>query len=273
MKWKALKELVYLLKIPYDGTIEFQKQKLTLSDVYGKWTAMQLHLQVCATKKQFVSGLAKHLHDSLKKRNSNIFKNPLMSCALYLDPRYRSAIISNRDKTEEAQQGLLTLWRRIHVDEPVQMEDSAVAEVSNKSDSFSFEFNERDALMAHLNGTSGIGQNTTTDDSHVGVDIEMTINLFQPEPLPLDSSILEYWETMKETDNELYQLAMAIFSVPPTEVQIERDFSSLKYVFGDRRDSLLQSRLEDVLLIHLNQELFHKVNTEELEALLQIHRK
>lgn len=97
-KWRALKELVVLLKIPYDATIEFQSHKLTLSDVYGKWIGMQLHLKACVTKKQFKLGLAKHLLDSLENRNENIFKNPLMLCALYLDPRYHHTIASNDEK-------------------------------------------------------------------------------------------------------------------------------------------------------------------------------
>lgn len=121
--------------------------------------------------------------------------------------------------------------------------------------------------MEHLNRTNEISQNTLMP----AIDIETAIISFQPDPLPLDGSVLEYWESVKDTENELYQLAMAIFSVPPTEVQIERDFSSLKYIFSDRRDNLKQSRLEDILLIHLNKDLFYKVNAEDLEALVQKH--
>lgn len=82
-KWKALKELVVLLKIPFDATIEFQSQNLTLSDVYGEWIGMQLHLKMCTTKSHFKSGFAKHMLDSLINRNQNIFNNPFMACALY----------------------------------------------------------------------------------------------------------------------------------------------------------------------------------------------
>lgn len=56
-KWKLLKELVHILKIPYDVTIASQSKKLTLSDVYGRWLGMQLHFQACIDKKFFKSGL------------------------------------------------------------------------------------------------------------------------------------------------------------------------------------------------------------------------
>lgn len=78
---------------------------------------------------------------------------------------------------------------------------------------------------------------------------------------------MRYWESVKETHFELYDLAMIIFSVPPTEVQIERDFSSLKHIFTDRRYNLTQKRLESILLIHLNKDLFYKVNKRQIDML------
>lgn len=75
---------------------------------------MQLHLEKYIPKPQFKSGLAKHLLDAPKSRNENIFKNPFMVCALYLDPRYRNAIILNREKKDEAQTTLTKVWHRIN---------------------------------------------------------------------------------------------------------------------------------------------------------------
>lgn len=66
-----------------------------------------------------------------------------MNCALYLDPRYRTALSNDRDKVEEAHKNLLKLWRRIRVNEAVQIEETDANESSNLSDSFSFEFNEK----------------------------------------------------------------------------------------------------------------------------------
>lgn len=243
-KWKAHKELVVVLKIPYDATIEFQNQKLTLSDVYGKWIGMQLHLQVCMTKKQFKSGLPRHLFDCFENRKEIIFKNPYMLGALYLDPRYRAAITSSYEKTEEAKKTLLKVWRRINVLKSTHNQ-SILTEKSNiSSDSFDIEFDEQKAVLQHLNPRDANEQVGSADD------IETIKDLFQPNPIALNSSVLEYWESVKNTEVKLFELAMVVFSIPPTEAQIESDFSSLKFIFTERRCTLAQSRLESILLIH-----------------------
>lgn len=259
-KWKALKELVVVLKIPYDATIEFQNQKLTLTDVYGKWIGMQLHLKLCMTKKQFKSELPRHLYDCFEKRKEIIFKNSYMLGALYLDPRYRAAITSNYQQSEEARKILCKVWRRIHLLKSTH--DQSIMEKSViSSDSFDIEFDEQKAVLQHLNQGAADEEVKSTDD------IETIIDLFQPNPIPINSSVLEYWDSVKNTESQLFELAMVIFSVPPTEVQIERDFSSLKFIFTERRCRLTQSRLESILLIHLNKDLFYEVNKEQLNEI------
>lgn len=83
-------------------------------------------------------------------------------------------------------------------------------------------------------------------------------------------SVHEYWESVKEEHKKLYKLAMVIFSIPPTEVQIERDFSSLDVVFTNRRGNLSSSRLEDIFLIHLNKDLFYNVNNDDINELNEV---
>lgn len=67
-------------------------------------------------------------------------------------------------------------------------------------------------------------------------------------------------------NEQLHKLAMVVFGVPPTEVQIERDFSLLNFVFSNRRCMLQQERLEDIMVIHLNPDLFYEVKEEQLIA-------
>lgn len=72
---------------------------------------------------------------------------------------------------------------------------------------------------------------------------------------------------MKEEHSELYRIAMVVYSVPPTEVQIERDFSNLDCVFTKRRGNLCQSRLKEIFLIHLNTDLFRIAMEQEVTEL------
>lgn len=62
---------------------------------------------------------------------------------------------------------------------------------------------------------------------------------------------------------------MTLFSIAPTEVKIERDFSCLKRILTDQRYNLSQEQLEAILLIHLNKEVFYKVRDEQLANLRQ----
>lgn len=266
-KWSTLKEAVYLLRIPFNATIEFQSQRLTLSDVYNRWTIMQLHLNECTLKKAYKSGLAKNLLAELKAKNKIIFQNPLMACALYLDPRFQLVITQDSDKTEIAKQNLIRIGRKInYLRSQVSIADTSN---SNKStDSLSFEFDEQSAMSEHL--YQGLSQqNAATTQNIHQLDIEMIVDTFQPEPMPPSTSVLQYWESIKNENHELYGIAMVVFSVPPTEVQIERDFSSLGFVFSDRRTRLNQDRLEDIMLIFLNKELYEIVSQNDLKTALE----
>lgn len=159
---------------------------------------------------------------------------------------------------------MLKIYRRIHANESTPQNDST--DKTDVSSDFSFEFDENQAVAQHLGRTSA---ETTHNETNAGAfDIETIIDLFQPESFPQKSlNILHYWESVKETHFELYDLALIVFSVPPTEVQIERDFSCLKHIFTDRRYNLTQKRLESILLIHLNEDLFYKVNKRQIDML------
>lgn len=264
-KWITLKELVYILQIPYNTTVAFQKQKLTLSDVYGRWISMQLHLQHCKSRSSYKTGLADYLFEAMSIRSEKIFNNPLMSCALYLDPRFRSIVTQNSEKNERAKHDLMQIWRRLLELRGYNLTNEAVNN-NTSNDNLSFEFDEEHAMELHLKprNLNEAQQPTRTCD---GNDIEMELELFQPEILPSKSSVLDFWESAKESNKQLYELAMVIFSIPPTEVQVERDFSNLDVVFTNRRGNLNQFRLEEIFLIHLNKDLFYKINSDDLKEL------
>lgn len=106
--------MVYILGIPHRATISLQRRDLTLSDVYGIWLEMQLHIKSCVQNVNFKTTLAQQLQDALIRRKENIFANPFMASALYLDPRYRSEVMKDSDKIEQAKNTLINLWHRIN---------------------------------------------------------------------------------------------------------------------------------------------------------------
>lgn len=264
----------YLLNIPYGATISLQKRDLTLSDTYGIWVRMELHLEACSKNKATFkhTSLAQKLYDSITGRRGKIYSNPYMICALYLDPRYRQQVINDPELRADAKEKLNKLWRRIN-----GLTNANLTQVDKSLDStnssIDFSFNEQAALENMMRSNL----NTESVESAVSNqqnDIELLIDLFDPEPISLNNSILKYWENVKTTHPQLYKLASIVFAIPPTETQIERDFSKLNYVFNDRRCALQKERLEDIMLLNLNPELFKSVEEDELNELeAQITKK
>lgn len=135
--------------------------------------------------------------------------------------------------------------------------------VSNGSSDFSFEYDPQAELDSFIFGDGSNKHNTDPSD------IDFILDNYNPEPIKSREDIFQYWESRKNDEKVLYKLAMAILSIPAMEVQIERDFSNLNFIFSDRRCRLEHERLEDIMVINLNKELFEEVKEEELQELLR----
>lgn len=256
-KWKTLQELVRILRIPYTATIALQNPRITLSDVFGIWTKMTIHLEALAAKDAFKTELSQKLLTALNNRKVSIFNTPEMECSLFLDPRFRGVILDKRDSVERARAHLINLWSRIN---SFQAENTSMNTNANVSSEFHFSFDEQAELNRLMN------QNATNNlNDYRSISIEDALDLFQPDWIPSDKSVLEFWESQKHS--LLYNLAMAVYSLPPTQVKIEQNFSSVGHVFNERRFRLSEDQLHAILLIHLNKDIFKKVKQEKLDAL------
>lgn len=227
-KWNILREIVYILSIPLRATILVQKRDLTLPDVFSIWTKMKLHVMKCTHHKSYKTNLANHLYRAIEKHQTVLFENPFMSAALFLDPRFRRVILNDPNKLSEAKSLLERVWHRITTPDTQNTPNNSTS--SNTSD-ISFEFDEQVALDNYLQ--LGIQNNdpNTPRRGNSAFDIMTELEFFDPEHLHNSECLLKYWEENQKQHPELYKLAMVIYSVPPTEVQIERDFSKLNFVF------------------------------------------
>lgn len=256
--------MTHVLRVAYKGTIELQKQTLNLSDVYGIWLRMKLHLTAIISKNNYKTDLAKYLLGAIENRKNVVFKNPLMASALFLDPRFRSQIIGNETKKEEAIETLKNIWRRlIYLSNPIRNTTTTELNTSDKSvgSDASLEFNAHDALDQFLTD----GNQMESNEHNNEIDIEQLLRLFDPAAISSGEDVLQFWQDFKHEHKELYELAVVVFAVPPTEVQLERDFSKLNFVFSNRRCSLTTERLDDIMIINLNADLFYEVKREDLE--------
>lgn len=263
-KWSDFKEIVAVMRIPYKATIALQKQDLTLSDAYGIWLKINIHLQAVAKKRLCKTNFATCLSKALDERKKTIFNNPAMLGAIYLDPRFRCEILRDQQLIDQSIKTLLNLWRRIITLSGDSANESILSSTKESCDlNFSADFDNPDILDKYLsraNGSIDMQQNAT---SHI-LAIEEEIELFNAEKLPSNASIISYWESAKEQNQRLYELAKVIYAIPPTEVQIERDFSTLEFIFSQRRQRLSAEMLEAILTLNLNSDIFYIIKNEKL---------
>lgn len=264
-----MKEIVKVLEIPYKATIALQKHDLTLSDAFGNWINMKILLNSTRIKRLTQTNLGSLLLDALHKRQQDIFNNPAMLSALYLDPRYRGEILHDEQLVNRAKRMLSNLWRRLNYlneEEKNATATNSSTEASSLDTSIDFNNTERlDNYLSRRNGSQSVQPVTNAR----GVSIEEELEMFHPEKQSSGTSIISFWESIKNEHFNLYQLAMVIYAIPPSETHIERNFSSLEFIFSQRRQRLCAELLDTILIIHLNSDLFHIIRDEKLSKLLQ----
>lgn len=260
-RWAQLAEIIQILQIPYKATIALQKRDLTLPDAYGIWLKTIILLRSSDINRLKRTNIAECLNASLEQRKNIIFNNTIMQCALYLDPRYRSEILRDREMAERVVQLLVNLSNRI--ENITQAVTTANCSASECDLNLSIDFDNATALDEYLANGSYITAHRQS------MSIEEEIECFAPEKTTTNQSVIEIWDRFKNEFPRLYKIATVLYAIPPTEVQIERDFSNLEFIFTTRRYNLSAELLESILAIHLNKDLFREIKIEELANLLK----
>lgn len=64
------------------------------------------------------------------------------------------------------------------------------------------------------------------------------------------SDVLQFWDDRRA--HPLYDLACVVLAVPATQVSVERNFSTLKFIYSNLRCRLTEQNLANILFIKLN---------------------
>lgn len=257
-KWHELKDLVRILSIPYKATVELQRRNLTLSDTYGIWVEIKLRLQRTRDNGTSTTGLVDTLLAEIDKRNDSILSNPAMKAAIFLDPRYRLGIVRDQIAMETAKQFIIDMHHRLTFLKSVGNEIDSQTNIANNNDS-----DDNFDIQSELNRYWG---RESIASSHHLSDFEAILDTFDPPVMAIRDNLFDYWNS-PDCDPYLRNVAMAIFSISPTEVETERDFSALKRVLSDHRSGLSKETLQNIMTINLNQDLYLKNNDEQIKQL------
>lgn len=256
LRWEIVTEIVSVLKLAFEVTNVLQNAVYTLSDFYGSWLTMTRNLEKMVQNPNAVSGFALKFSEKLENRKSILFNNTAMICAVYLDPRYQFKL--TQDEVQIAKCSLENLFQRIKTVNESQTESATPA----GEDSFEAECVASGLPRAYYG----------TEDSLGAFDSESLKNLFvsydKIERMHRKHSVLEFWRDQRDEDPTLYQIACIIHTIPPTQATVERAFSTLGYIYNQKRTRLTPKMLENILLIRLNKDLVEPINRRDLEALI-----
>lgn len=127
-------------------------------------------------------------------------------------------------------------------------EDPPEIAVTNEQEEDSFD-NELNEVMGHA---------TEIARGFEHINIRSKLENLQILSTDLTICVWKYWLAKKDEDPQIYRLATAIHSIPPTQTTVERAFSTLSIVMNSRRSRLSDQSLQNILLVKLNAELYEK---------------
>lgn len=92
-EWIRVSWVVNVL-MPFNKySINLQSINCTLSDFFGFWTSLKLKV------KNQESLLEQYLSENLSYYEADLLENPLVACAVYLDPRFQRALSAEQKET------------------------------------------------------------------------------------------------------------------------------------------------------------------------------
>lgn len=268
-KWSIIEEIVSTLQIMYDATIMLQNPTFGLSDFYGCWLVSCAKLSELVESQNRQTNLAECMSNSLIARKPQLLENVSMITAVFLDRRFSSEL--SESEVELAKMSLVRLWKRVQQFKSNQASNE-VGDDNPKSYNQYLDkyFNDKGVSCAKSRiALQGLG---SANGAMTECELLQMLEKFEKEAvkedrLPSSTNIIEFWESMKVEFPELFVLACIVYAIPPTQCDIERNFSALSFIFNNKRYKLLQCILEAIMLIRLNPDLFARVCAADLNLL------
>lgn len=262
-KWSEIKEIIKTLEIPNKATLAVQRSNFALTDFYGCWIKIQIDLKKRVQNENFTIDLAQRLLDSMDKRKKDLLQHPGFICGMYLDPRFHCELTAAERRISKE-----TFWQRIRLLNKTETIEEPVIDELEEYLSSKNQTNVSDVIRDF----SGKANMNLSNEEFGSMLTKYETNLTR---LHHSTSILDYWAGRTSSSShvkdliEVQMVAFIVIGTPSTQVPCERSFSHLNFIFNDRRSKLEQGRLEDILLIRTNPQLFEEVKAEDLERLKQ----
>lgn len=222
------------------------------------------------SRKQNHTSIAKLLLNALEQRKQSLLDNPSMACAVILDPRFCKGL--NEQQKEIAISSLKNVWHRMKMVSDQQLNQSSNRSLADMDistdDDISITISNTTMLNQYLSKKTPVSNQNSTNIylSSTFDEVISSLNGFisMEHEMP-QTNIIGFWNENKAKFPDLYELSRIVYAIAPTQAVVERAFSSLAYVYNVRRNAMNPQMLEDILIISLNEDLFHQVNNDDLQ--------
>ncbi|XP_050065167.1 zinc finger BED domain-containing protein 4-like [Aphis gossypii] len=258
--WEKVETLSKTLLPSKICTKKLQYEQLTLTDFYGAWITCKLQTDALNTS------ISKKLLQHIVDREKHIMDNKVLLGAIFLDPRYK--ITLNEDKCNTAIEHLIKVWVHLKGVELKNNIQETTPNIEDGQESSNSSTDSTDELEKFLQNKDNKNDSVSFDfnipnsqTSTIATRIETLLKSYHIDQNRLNYkvNILQFWKTMEASNPELSQLAKVVFSVPATQVSVERLFSGLKFLLSPYRSNISSKNLENQLLIRTNR-LFNNKN-------------
>ncbi|CAH2986986.1 unnamed protein product [Chilo suppressalis] len=280
--WTKIEQNLQALKPCRELSKTLQKEQIIMGDFYIAWLKCKLEVENMNTPLAILLGIC------MTEREYLLLTNDVFLSALYLDPRVNSTL--SDEHCEKARNHLIATYQRYLTlstmeSTPRQNKDYGLeAHDLPNSTSTSDQCLESASNNIESQPSRSVeeGNQPSTSSAIISPNVSIDIFLqrqhrerryptvnntvraervllnnslknFLDEPLlPSNANILEFWKNRKITNHQLYLLSQITLATPPTQVSVERLFSSLKFVLNNLRMSLKDSSVEDILVVRNN---------------------
>lgn len=237
--------------------------------MYGYLIAVRENLKKYLNHLQPTSNLAACLANELTERMAMITKNPMMICAVFFDRRYSSEL--NRNEKELAIRSFVKIW------EQIRLETAKNGDISENNKEFEFldnttvleeYFCSKDVELMRPENKLPNCSMSNAELINILAHFDETIGRQHAK-----KNVIEFWEDQKYIFPELYLLSTIINAIPPTQASTERCFSTLDFIYNEKRTRLSLKLLEQILMIKLNKGLVESIFFQQLELIRQKKKK
>ena len=243
-EWGQLKSVHEVLKPLYKVTVTLQKESLTPGEFFRRWTESKGNLS--RTNSNFSGSILQ----SMKKREPLLLKNNIFLAGIYVDPSNRCLL--SPEQREKAREGLYHLSLKINKPSLLNRETEVQAETSldTSTDRSLNDTEDFDAYMDRLDRKRlKREQKNTPKANEFETKFDVAFNHMKNIPRESRTKLEDALESYAPVLQEAARVASAL---PPTQVSVERLFSSLKILKTDLRTRLKDDIIEAMLFLKTN---------------------